>query len=136
MLDHHHCASFQLWSMKGEHHLHIQIAQRTEQNNYCNRWLKSISCSDTFHSFLSVLCHIKLLHGTSDLSLWNVINSSPIVECLYFVNISCSQSQPSSSGALKPYLDAVRATLLVATCLRNFPSQNVERHNKPEVEVR
>ena len=46
------------------------------------------------------------------------------------------QSQASSSGALKPYLDAVRATLLVATCLRNFPSQNVERHNKPEVEVR
>lgn len=46
------------------------------------------------------------------------------------------QSQSTSSGALKPYLDAVRATLLVATCLRNFPSQNVERHNKPEVEVR
>ena len=40
------------------------------------------------------------------------------------------------SGALKPYLDAVRQTLIAATCLRNFPSQNVERHNKPEVEVR
>jgi len=26
--------------------------------------------------------------------------------------------------------------LTAATCLRNFPSQNVERHNKPEVEVR
>jgi actin related protein 2/3 complex subunit 4 len=33
-------------------------------------------------------------------------------------------------------LDAVKATLTAATCLRNFPSQNVERHNKPEVEVR
>lgn len=26
--------------------------------------------------------------------------------------------------------------MTAATCLRNFPSQNVERHNKPEVEVR
>mmetsp|Transcript_34113 Transcript_34113/g.58614 ORF Transcript_34113/g.58614 Transcript_34113/m.58614 type:complete len:170 (-) Transcript_34113:130-639(-) len=40
------------------------------------------------------------------------------------------------TSALKPYLDAVKATLTAATCLRNFPSQNVERHNKPEVEVR
>lgn len=46
------------------------------------------------------------------------------------------KSQTASNGALKPYLDAVRATLIAATCLRNFPSQNVERHNKPEVEVR
>ena len=37
---------------------------------------------------------------------------------------------------MKPYLDAVKATLVAAACLRNFPSQNVERHNKPEVEVR
>ena len=39
------------------------------------------------------------------------------------------------NSALKPYHDAVRSTLNVATCLRNFPSQNVERHNKPEVEI-
>ncbi len=37
---------------------------------------------------------------------------------------------------MKPYLDAVKTTLNGALCLRNFPSQNVERHNKPEVEVR
>jgi actin related protein 2/3 complex, subunit 4 len=37
---------------------------------------------------------------------------------------------------LKPYLDACRTTLTAATCLRNFPSQTVERHNKPEVEIR
>jgi actin related protein 2/3 complex subunit 4 len=30
----------------------------------------------------------------------------------------------------------VRSTLDAALCLRNFPSQLVERHNKPEVEVR
>jgi actin related protein 2/3 complex subunit 4 len=41
-----------------------------------------------------------------------------------------------ATSALKPYLDAVRNTLTAATCVRNFPSQTVERHNKPEVEVR
>lgn len=42
----------------------------------------------------------------------------------------------ASGGALKPYLEAVRTTLTAAACLRNFPSQTVERHNKPEAEVR
>lgn len=40
------------------------------------------------------------------------------------------------SGTLKPYLTAVRRTLTAAMCLENFSSQIVERHNKPEVEVR
>jgi actin related protein 2/3 complex, subunit 4 len=40
------------------------------------------------------------------------------------------------SGALKTYLDACKNTLVAALCLQNFPSQAVERHNKPEVEVR
>ena len=40
------------------------------------------------------------------------------------------------SSAHKPYLDCVSSTLTAALCLRNFPSQLVERHNKPEVEVR
>ena len=39
-------------------------------------------------------------------------------------------------SALKPYLDAVKSTLFAAVCIRNFPSQIVERHNKPEVEIR
>lgn len=37
---------------------------------------------------------------------------------------------------LQPYLDAVRVTLEAALCLEQFSSQVVERHNKPEVEVR
>merc|ERR1739838_990711 len=37
---------------------------------------------------------------------------------------------------LKPYLDAVRSTLTAVICLQDFSSQNVERHNKPEVETR
>lgn len=41
----------------------------------------------------------------------------------------------STAGALKPYLDAVQHTLTAALCLKNFPSQTVERHNKPEAEV-
>eukprot|EP00462_Mataza_sp_D1_P004078 CAMPEP_0175105342 /NCGR_PEP_ID=MMETSP0086_2-20121207/10388_1 /TAXON_ID=136419 /ORGANISM="Unknown Unknown, Strain D1" /LENGTH=169 /DNA_ID=CAMNT_0016381151 /DNA_START=5 /DNA_END=514 /DNA_ORIENTATION=- len=36
---------------------------------------------------------------------------------------------------LAPYLKAIRSTLDVALCLRNFASQVVERHNKPEVEA-
>ena len=40
------------------------------------------------------------------------------------------------STTYKPYLNCVRTTLNAALCLRNFPSQIVERHNKPEVEVR
>ncbi|XP_015510143.1 actin-related protein 2/3 complex subunit 4 [Neodiprion pinetum] len=39
------------------------------------------------------------------------------------------------SATLKPYLTAVRRTLTAAMCLENFSSQDVERHNKPEVEV-
>eukprot|EP00948_MAST-09A_sp_MAST-9A-sp1_P000070 g70.t1 len=38
-------------------------------------------------------------------------------------------------SALQPYLDCVRSSLLAALCLRNFPSEKVERHNKPEVEM-
>ena len=40
------------------------------------------------------------------------------------------------SATLKPYLNAVRHTLTAAMCLESFSSQVVERHNKPEVEVR
>ena len=39
-------------------------------------------------------------------------------------------------SAHKPYLDCVSSTLTASLCLRNFPSQLVERHNKPEVEIR
>mmetsp|Transcript_5484 Transcript_5484/g.5651 ORF Transcript_5484/g.5651 Transcript_5484/m.5651 type:complete len:173 (+) Transcript_5484:78-596(+) len=42
----------------------------------------------------------------------------------------------AANSALKAYVDAVRVSLTSALCLRNFPSQTVERHNKPEVEVR
>ena len=41
-----------------------------------------------------------------------------------------------SSSALRPYLDAIKETLNAALCLQNFASQIVERHNKPEVEIR
>ncbi len=37
---------------------------------------------------------------------------------------------------MKPYLLAVKRTLLAAVCLENFDSQRIERHNKPEVEER
>ena len=37
---------------------------------------------------------------------------------------------------MKPYLDCIKATLVASLCIKNFPSQIVERHNKPEVEIR
>lgn len=40
------------------------------------------------------------------------------------------------SNTLRPYLNCIRSTLDAALCLRNFPSQVVERHNKPEIEDR
>ncbi|CAD6584866.1 MAG: Arp complex subunit [Cyphobasidiales sp. Tagirdzhanova-0007] len=39
------------------------------------------------------------------------------------------------SSSLRPYLAAVRATLTAALAIENFPSQVVERHNRPEVEA-
>jgi actin related protein 2/3 complex subunit 4 len=41
--------------------------------------------------------------------------------------------QPQS--VLLPYLTAMRRSLQAALCLRNFASQDVERHNKPEIET-
>merc|ERR1712086_810959 len=38
--------------------------------------------------------------------------------------------------AMESYLACVRTTMNAALCLRNFASQDVERHNKPEVECR
>jgi actin related protein 2/3 complex subunit 4 len=35
-----------------------------------------------------------------------------------------------------PYYNAVRSTLTASMCLQNFASQEVERHNKPEIEAR
>ncbi|KAG9509749.1 Actin-related protein 2/3 complex subunit 4, partial [Fragariocoptes setiger] len=40
------------------------------------------------------------------------------------------------STSLRPYLLAVRRTLEASLCLVNFNSQVVERHVKPEIEVR
>ena len=38
--------------------------------------------------------------------------------------------------SLAPYLDCIKSTLSAALCIENFASQIVERHNKPEVEVK
>ncbi|GIL77895.1 hypothetical protein Vretifemale_7358, partial [Volvox reticuliferus] len=38
--------------------------------------------------------------------------------------------------SLKPYTNSIRAELNKAFCIQSFPCQNVERHNKPEIEVR
>lgn len=50
--------------------------------------------------------------------------------------LSSTSLLTSQANTLKPYLDAIRSTLTAAICLQNFSSQEVERHNKPEVESR
>ncbi|GBG69648.1 hypothetical protein CBR_g4477 [Chara braunii] len=40
----------------------------------------------------------------------------------------------STSSTMRPYLSSIRETLNTALCLQNFPCQEVERHNKPEIE--
>ncbi|XP_066385612.1 actin-related protein 2/3 complex subunit 4-like isoform X1 [Miscanthus floridulus] len=40
------------------------------------------------------------------------------------------------ANTLRLYLTCIRNTLEAAMCLHNFPCQEVERHNKPEVELK
>ncbi|CDP14670.1 unnamed protein product [Coffea canephora] len=41
-----------------------------------------------------------------------------------------------AANMLRLYLTCIRNTLEAAMCLQNFPCQEVERHNKPEVELK
>uniref|UniRef100_A0A0E0KLJ3 Actin-related protein 2/3 complex subunit 4 n=1 Tax=Oryza punctata TaxID=4537 RepID=A0A0E0KLJ3_ORYPU len=43
---------------------------------------------------------------------------------------------PTMANSLRLYLTCIRNTLEAAMCLQNFPCQEVERHNKPEVELK
>ncbi|KAK8790031.1 hypothetical protein WA158_006811 [Blastocystis sp. Blastoise] len=40
------------------------------------------------------------------------------------------------ANTLKPYLDCIENTLNCVLTIHNFPSESIERHNKPEVEIR
>ena len=40
-----------------------------------------------------------------------------------------------AATAYIPYYDCIKRTLHAAICVTNFPSQVVERHNKPEIEA-
>ncbi len=53
-----------------------------------------------------------------------------------FIDFKCLIFANFQSATLKPYLLAVKRTLQAAMCLENFSSQKVERHNKPEIEVK
>lgn len=71
-----------------------------------------------------------LLWCLSENSEWNLSMKFRWMRCSLFCCL------PHQTATLRPYLNAVRATLQAALCLENFSSQVVERHNKPEVEVR
>ncbi|MEQ2211059.1 Actin- protein 2/3 complex subunit 4 [Xenoophorus captivus] len=64
--------------------------------------------------------------------MWGVMNSLAIGKQFSSLLLLVFNNQ---TATLRPYLNAVRATLQAALCLENFSSQVVERHNKPEVEV-
>ena len=58
---------------------------------------------------------------------------------VWFGSDPCGDSDRQSvvmAATLRPYLLAVRRTLEAAICLVDFNSQVVERHNKPEIEVK
>jgi len=40
-----------------------------------------------------------------------------------------------AAAGLQGYLDQLRAALRPALCLHNYPSETVERHNKPVIEI-
>ena len=46
------------------------------------------------------------------------------------------ETQLFQTANTTPYLRAVKRTLQAAMCVENFASQKIERHNKPEVEVK
>ncbi len=46
------------------------------------------------------------------------------------------KTQAKVTGTQGIYLQAIRDSLTAVLCIQNFASQKIERHNKPEVEVR
>ncbi|KAG7247627.1 hypothetical protein CRUP_003427, partial [Coryphaenoides rupestris] len=79
--------------------------------------MRALAFIDSFISLISLsISSMKLMTKSTSL-------------CLYICSVW------KLTATLRPYLNAVRATLQAALCLENFSSQVVERHNKPEVEV-
>ncbi|CCI49737.1 unnamed protein product [Albugo candida] len=50
---------------------------------------------------------------------------------MYSIQFHCAMA-----NTLATYLTSIRNSLEGALCLRNFPSQVIERHNKPEIELK
>lgn len=52
-------------------------------------------------------------------------------------SLKCPLPQAGAADrAMDSYLACVRSTLDAALCIRNFAAEDVERHNRPEVEMR
>ena len=62
-------------------------------------------------------------------------NAPLTAESMVTLCVTCRAVGCVQNFSLKPYLDCIRETLHAALCVSNFPSQIVERHNKPEIEV-
>lgn len=90
---------------------------------------KRCGFSYSAHSFTTIIEKPEIVPGVS------AENQFPYNGKCFYIN-KRSLSLFFQTATLRPYLNAVRATLQAALCLENFSSQVVERHNKPEVEVR
>lgn len=49
---------------------------------------------------------------------------------------ACFLAVAYMSDAYRPYLKCIQSTLAACLCLQNFPCQQVERQNKPEIEFK
>ncbi|KAI3826638.1 hypothetical protein L1987_00688 [Smallanthus sonchifolius] len=60
------------------------------------------------------------------------------LRCFYSIRylLHVFKFTPSMASSVRLYLTCIRNTLEAAMCLQNFPCQEVERHNKPEVEMK
>ncbi|KAK6266032.1 hypothetical protein QUC31_016869, partial [Theobroma cacao] len=54
----------------------------------------------------------------------------------YYQLLKSANKKKKMANTLRLYLTCIRNTLEAAMCLQNFPCQEVERHNKPEVELK
>ena len=78
-----------------------------------------------------------MLHAVASVEISCIRESSIACRCsfsLAFLDLAALLTA-LQANTLRPYLNAVRSTLTAALCLENFASQQVERHNKPEVEM-
>ncbi|WVZ16619.1 hypothetical protein V8G54_009601 [Vigna mungo] len=100
------------------------------------------SNSSRFNHYLNPLLHSTHDYNSSIITHFQIQiqTQTPTHGTLFLLTIlqSSYNSYPFAfqASTLRLYLTCIRNTLEAAMCLQNFPCQEVERHNKPEVELK